>query len=120
LPVDEVRFVEGLALEIPHRSARAIFEELLKTAPSQHWPLPSYYTVWRIVSAINPALLTLAHEGRAAHAPFGVDSLANRAVEMCGAPAIPGSLVSYYTSSNPSKGQLTGETRADCTLARPP
>jgi hypothetical protein len=26
----------------------------------------------------------------------------------------------HYTSSNPSKGQLTGETRPDCTLARPP
>ena len=64
--------------------------------------------------------ITLAHEGRAAHAPFGVDSLANRAVEMCGTPAIPSSLVSHYTSSNPSKGQLTGETRADCMLARPP
>jgi hypothetical protein len=43
-----------------------------------------------------------------AHAPFGVDTLANRAVEMCATPAIPSSLVSHYTSSNPSKDQLTG------------
>jgi hypothetical protein len=64
--------------------------------------------------------LPLGSGRRPAHAPFCVDTLANKAVEMCDTPAIPSSLVSHYTSSTASKGQLTGETRADFTLARPP
>src|SRR5205823_14834988 len=51
----------------PPPTAAAIHRQLRRVAPAQGWPLPSYGTVSAIVRGIDPALMTLAHEGPKAY-----------------------------------------------------
>jgi len=64
LDPDLVMAIEGLALGKPRLSAAAIHRRLVVRA--QGWPRPSYATVYAIVRSLDPALVTLAHEGTAA------------------------------------------------------
>jgi putative transposase len=66
LPADLVALIEGLGLKKPRASAAAIHRRVRDVATAQGWPLPSYSTVYAILAALNPAMVTLAHEGAAA------------------------------------------------------
>ncbi len=60
--------IEGLALGKPHLSAVSIHREVIGLAERLGEPTPSYSTVYAVVRALDPALVTLAHEGSKAYA----------------------------------------------------
>lgn len=61
-----VQLIEGLALRRPRPSIATIWRQGLRVAEEHGWPAPSYPAVHTIVTAIDPHLLTWAHEGPAA------------------------------------------------------
>src|SRR5215471_3390985 len=66
LPADLVALIEGMGLKKPRASAAAIHRRVSDIATTQGWRLPSYSTVYAILAALDPAMMTLAHEGAAA------------------------------------------------------
>jgi putative transposase len=66
LPADLVTLIEGLGLKKPRASAAAIHRRVRDVALAHGWPLPSYSTVYAILAALDPAMVTLAQEGAAA------------------------------------------------------
>jgi len=67
LPPDLPSLIEGLALQKPKRSIAAIHRKAVQMAEEQGWPYPSYDQVYAIIKALDPRLLTFAHEGSAAY-----------------------------------------------------
>lgn len=67
LPEQAITLVEGLALQTPPRSAAAIHRQVVEIAKVQGWKPPSYERVRQIIKNLDPALVTLAHEGAAAY-----------------------------------------------------
>jgi putative transposase len=67
LPPEAVQLIEGLALQTPPRSAAAIHRQVVEIAQQQGWKPPSESRVRQIIKQLDPALLTLAHEGAAAY-----------------------------------------------------
>ncbi len=61
-----VALVEGLAVTKPRLSIATIHRRASAVAQERGWSPPSYASVYAIVRALSPALLTLAHEGGAA------------------------------------------------------
>jgi putative transposase len=61
-----VDLVEGLALRRPRLSAAAIHRRVSALVAERGWAVPSYATVHGIARALDPAMVTLAHEGLAA------------------------------------------------------
>jgi hypothetical protein len=66
LPVDLVTLIEGMGLKRPRASAAAIHRRVKTIAKAQGWPVPSYSTVYAILARLDPAMVTLAHDGAAA------------------------------------------------------
>ena len=58
-----VALVEGLALRRPRPSVATIVRRAGQSATEHGWPIPAYSTVHAIVAALDPALVTLAHDG---------------------------------------------------------
>jgi putative transposase len=67
LPQQAITLVEGLALQTPPRSAAAIHRQVTEIAKEQGWKPPSYERVRQIIKSLDPALVTLAHQGAAAY-----------------------------------------------------
>lgn len=67
IPSELVDLIEGLALHKPKLSAAAIHRRITPIANARDWPVPSYATVHAIVDALDPGLVTLAHDGAAAY-----------------------------------------------------
>jgi putative transposase len=67
LPEQAVHLVEGLALQTPPRSAASIHRQVTGIAKTQGWKPPSYARVRQIIKSLDPALVTLAHQGAAAY-----------------------------------------------------
>jgi putative transposase len=67
LPEQAITLVEGLALQTPPRSAAAIHRQVVEVAKEQGWKPPSYERVRQIIKSLDPALITLAHQGAAAY-----------------------------------------------------
>ena len=63
LPEELVQFVEGLALRRPAPSAASVQRQVAAVAVRESWPVPSYSSVYAIITAIDPALRALAHDG---------------------------------------------------------
>lgn len=63
LPADLAALVEGLALRRPAPSVAHVHRQVVDVAQRHGWPVPSYATVYAIVRGIDPALVTLAHDG---------------------------------------------------------
>lgn len=63
LPPALCQLVEGLALERPPRSAATIQRRVAAVAAEHGWPAPSYKQVYTLVRRLDPALVSLAHEG---------------------------------------------------------
>ncbi len=65
---DKLRLlIEGLALEKPRRSVASIRRRACEVAEREGWPDPGYKLVWSIVRGVDPALMTIAHEGEQAY-----------------------------------------------------
>jgi putative transposase len=62
------QFIEGLALHRPHLSAAAVHREAALIATRLGEPVPSYRTVHIVIRGLEPALVTLAHDGAKAYA----------------------------------------------------
>ncbi len=62
-----VELIEGMALTKPRPSAAAIHRCIVTIAAERGWPAPSRRSVQAIVGALDPAMVTLAHEGAAAY-----------------------------------------------------
>jgi putative transposase len=67
LPEQAITLVEGLALQTHPRSAAAIHRQVVEIAKAQVWTPPSYERVRQIIKSLDPALVTLAHQGAAAY-----------------------------------------------------
>lgn len=67
LPAPLVELIQGLVLRRPRPSVAAIYRQLVTVAGDQGWPVPAYSTVTAIVRRLDPALLTLAHNGAKAY-----------------------------------------------------
>lgn len=59
--------IEGLALRKPAPSVAFVHRQACEIARQQGWNEPDYQAVYRIVQQLDPALLTLAHEGSKAY-----------------------------------------------------
>ena len=57
------QLIEGLALQKPRRTIASIHREVRRITDEREETTPSYSTVARIVHQLDPALVTLAHEG---------------------------------------------------------
>lgn len=64
-PMKLVELIEGMALLKPPPSIATIHRRMTNIAGEQGWPTPSYGSVRNIVRQIDPAMLTLAHDGAA-------------------------------------------------------
>src|SRR6266571_5868476 len=62
-----IQLIEGLALQKPPRSMAAIHRQVTTIAQEQGWKPPSYDRVRHIIKGLDPALVTLAHEGAAVY-----------------------------------------------------
>lgn len=58
--------IEGMALKKPRLSVATIHRRIVKIARNQDWKPPSYSSVYVIIRNLNPAMITLAHEGQTA------------------------------------------------------
>jgi putative transposase len=67
LPEQAIQLVEGLALQTPPHSAASIHRQVSAIATEQGWKPPSYERVRQIIKNLDPALLTMAHQGAAAY-----------------------------------------------------
>ncbi len=57
------QLIEGLALRRPRLSCAAVHREVATVANVRGWPEPSYDTVYSVIRRLDPALVTLAHQG---------------------------------------------------------
>ena len=60
--------IEGLALQRPHRFAAAIHRQAVTIAERLGESPPSYGFVYALIRRLDPALMTLAHEGSKVYA----------------------------------------------------
>lgn len=65
LSQDLINLAEGLALMKPRLSIATVHRRVCKIAYDKGWKRPSYSSIYSIVSQLNPAMMTLAHEGAA-------------------------------------------------------
>jgi putative transposase len=59
--------IEGLALRQPRPTAAGIHRQVEQLAATHGWAAPSYSTVYAVIRRLDPALVTLAQEGRKAY-----------------------------------------------------
>jgi putative transposase len=57
------QFIEGLALQKPRPTAAAVHRQAALVAPRLGEPVPCYRTVHLMIQGMDPALMTLAHDG---------------------------------------------------------
>ena len=67
VPAKLVQLIEGLALRRPTPSIATVHRQADAVAEREGWPAPSYSTVYAIVQRLDPALVTLAHDGPKAY-----------------------------------------------------
>ena len=66
MPPELVALVEGLALRTPALSMATITRRAAQAAAEHGWAAPSYSTVRAVATALDPAIVALAHDGPAA------------------------------------------------------
>jgi putative transposase len=59
--------IEGFALRKPPPTVAFVHRQVCAVARQHGWPVPTYQSVYRVVKHLDPALLTLAHEGTKAY-----------------------------------------------------
>jgi putative transposase len=63
LPPELTQMIEGLALRKPPPTVALVHRQGRDVALRHGWPVPNYQRVYRIVKHLDPALVTLAHDG---------------------------------------------------------
>ena len=63
MPRDLQLLIEGLALRRPPPTIATVHRQAAEVARAQGWPVPGYAAVYDVVTSIDPATATLAHEG---------------------------------------------------------
>ena len=63
LPPELKALIEGLALRKPPPTAALVHRQVRHVAQRNGWPVPNYKQVYRVIKQLDPALLTLAHDG---------------------------------------------------------
>ena len=63
LQPDLQRLIAGLALRKPPPTAAFVHRQVVAVARQQGWPVPSYACVYEVIRSLDPALVTLAHDG---------------------------------------------------------
>jgi putative transposase len=66
-PAELVRFVEGLALQVPPQSIAAVHRHAVAVAMEQGWTIPGYGTVYGLIRRLDPGVVALAHDGPKAY-----------------------------------------------------
>ena len=66
-PPQLIELIEALALRRPPPTAAFVHRQITAIAAQQGWPVPSYRTVYEVMQHLDPALVTLAHDGSAAY-----------------------------------------------------
>ncbi len=61
-----VEVIEGMFLRKPRPSVATIHRRVLAIAKERKWPAPSYSSIHAITCHLDPAMVTLAHDGQAA------------------------------------------------------
>ena len=67
LPPELTQMIEGLALRTPPPTVALVHRQVCEIALRHGWSLPNYQRVYRIIKHLDPALVTLAHEGSHAY-----------------------------------------------------
>jgi putative transposase len=67
LPPQLKELIEGLALRTPPPSVALVYRQVIEVARRNGWSIPTYKRVYRIVKQLDPALVTLAHDGAKAY-----------------------------------------------------
>ncbi len=67
LPAEAITLIEGLALQTPPRSMATIHRQVSAIAKERGWTPPSYDRVRQIIKNLDPALVTMAHQGTAVY-----------------------------------------------------
>ena len=57
------QIIEGLALRKPPPTAALVHRQVCDVARRNGWPVPNYHRVYRVMQRLDPALVTLAHDG---------------------------------------------------------
>src|SRR5437660_6656487 len=55
--------IEGLALRTPPPTVAFVHRQVRDVALRYGWPVPPYSSVYRVIKSLDPALVTLAHDG---------------------------------------------------------
>jgi putative transposase len=55
--------IEGLALRHPPPTVALVHRQVRDIALRHGWPIPNYKRVYRVIKHLDPALITLAHDG---------------------------------------------------------
>src|SRR2546421_8025360 len=55
--------IEGLALRKPPPTVSFVHRQVRDVALRYGWPVPPYSSVYRVIKSLDPALVTLAHDG---------------------------------------------------------
>lgn len=63
IPLEMQRLIEGLALQTPPPTAAFVHRRVCEVATQRDWSLPSYRSVAAMMQALDPGLVTLAHDG---------------------------------------------------------
>jgi putative transposase len=67
LPQAAIQLIAGLALQTPPCSVASIHRQVIAIAKEHGWNPPSYHRVYTIIKKLDPALVTLAHQGAVAY-----------------------------------------------------
>jgi putative transposase len=63
LPPELLRLAEGLALRKPPPTAAFVHRQVSEVAAQHGWAVPSYSDIYDIIRKLDPALVSLAHDG---------------------------------------------------------
>ena len=63
LPPELTQMIEGLALRTPPPTVALVHRHVRDVALRNGWPIPNYKRVYRVIKHLDPALVTLAHDG---------------------------------------------------------
>lgn len=67
IPAQLKGLIEGLFLQSPPTPAATIHRKIQNICSQQNWPIPSYSGVYRVLTALKPAMVTLAQKGQKAY-----------------------------------------------------
>jgi putative transposase len=61
------QLIGGLALRTPPPTAAFVHRQVVAFAAQQGWPIPSYQSVYAVITRLDPAVRTMAHAGTHAY-----------------------------------------------------